>query len=220
MATLTAPTVGDGNLSEAELSGTVVISGTITDGPIGAGNFIGIQVPGNAAGDGYYTAQISGDTYTLEISGNLLRADDGTAIAVAQIRSSDINLPNGDRQETEYQIDTIAPTVTVAITDASLNNADTQSVVTFTFSEAPADFDNTDLAVVGGTLSTVTVDGSDPTIYTATFTASANSNGTASISVNSGSYADAAGNPGAWPQIRLTSTRHRQRLPFRSRTRR
>jgi Ca2+-binding RTX toxin-like protein len=91
-------------------------------------------------------------------------------------------------------IDTLNPTVTVAIVDASLSDSDNTSNVTFTFSEATSDFVAGDLTIVGGTLGTISGSG---TSYTATFTATDGVDVTGSVTVNAGSYTDAAGNTGA-----------------------
>ena len=95
-------------------------------------------------------------------------------------------------------IDTQNPTVIVDIVDASLNDGDTSSVVTFAFSEAPgASFTESDiqvsagLSLVAGSLTMV-----DATHYTATVTAADGFTGTATVSLAAGSYTDAALNPG------------------------
>ncbi|MCP8941146.1 Ig-like domain-containing protein, partial [Alsobacter sp. SYSU M60028] len=95
-------------------------------------------------------------------------------------------------------IDTKNPTVTVNIVDSSLNDSDTSSVVTFTFSETPVGFSAADLTVVGGTVSGLAVDPSDPSgkTWTATFTAQVGYNGTGSVSVLAGGYTDTALNLG------------------------
>ena len=59
-------------------------------------------------------------------------------------------------------------TVVVAIADPPLNDSDTTSTVTFTFSEAPTNFTEADITAVGGTVTAITGSG---TSYTATFTA-------------------------------------------------
>jgi Ca2+-binding RTX toxin-like protein len=92
-----------------------------------------------------------------------------------------------------YTIDTQAPTATVDIVLAALNENSGTSNVTFTFSEAPVGFDLSDVTVVGGTISGFAGSG---TSYSALFTPTLNFNGTASISVAAGSYTDAAGNLG------------------------
>jgi Bacterial Ig-like domain/RTX calcium-binding nonapeptide repeat (4 copies)/von Willebrand factor type A domain len=80
--------------------------------------------------------------------------------------------------------------------DAALNDGDSSSQVTFTFSEAPVGFMAADITAVGGTVSglAATV---NPLVYTATFTANDYFDGTGSVSVATGSYTDADGNAGA-----------------------
>ena len=91
-------------------------------------------------------------------------------------------------------IDTRNPTVTVNIVDAALNDGDTTSVVTFTFSESTSDFAVGDLTAVNGAISGFSGSG---TSYSATFTADDNVDGTGSVTVNAASYTDGAGNTGA-----------------------
>jgi len=91
-------------------------------------------------------------------------------------------------------IDTASPTVSVNIVDGSLNDADPSSVVTITFSEAVSGFDNSDVTVANGTLSTLTT--SDNITWTATFTANDGIDDTGSVTVT-GAYTDVAGNVGA-----------------------
>ena len=64
-------------------------------------------------------------------------------------------------------IDRSNPTVTVDVADSSLNDGDSTSTVTFTFSEAPVGFEASDIAAVGGTVSGLAVTG-NPLVYTAT----------------------------------------------------
>jgi Ca2+-binding RTX toxin-like protein len=99
----------------------------------------------------------------------------------------------------DVSIDRLNPTVAVNIVDDALDGLDSSSVVTFTFSEAPTGFNNTDLTVVGGTLSSVTQDlilDATGKTYTATFMASDGFIGVGSVSVTGGSYSDAVGNVG------------------------
>jgi VCBS repeat-containing protein len=99
-----------------------------------------------------------------------------------------------------YEVDTKAPTVLVDIVDGSLSTTDTTSDVTFIFSEAPGlSFSNADLTIVGGTISNVTQDPADSSgkTWKAIFTATAGFTGNGSVTVNAGSYTDAAGNAGA-----------------------
>ncbi|MCA9078897.1 MAG: trypsin-like serine protease, partial [Planctomycetaceae bacterium] len=91
-------------------------------------------------------------------------------------------------------LDVIAPSVTVNIVDAALNDTDPSSQVTFEFSEDVSGFDAADLTPVGGALSNFTiVDGNS---FTATFTATDGFAGTGSVTVGTG-YTDTAGNTGS-----------------------
>ena len=103
----------------------------------------------------------------------------------------------GTTVSNNYAIDTVNPTVTVNIVDASLSDPDNSSQVTFTFSEAPgASFTAADITAVGGTVTGLAAT-ADPLVYTATFTATDDFDGTGSVSVTAASYTDAAGNTGA-----------------------
>jgi len=90
-------------------------------------------------------------------------------------------------------IDRVNPTATVALTAASLSDANNNTQLTITFSEAPTGFTEADLTVVGGTLSGGSLSGN---VYTATYTATDDFDGTGSVTL-SGLYTDAALNVGA-----------------------
>ena len=79
-------------------------------------------------------------------------------------------------------IDRLNPTVAVNIVDASLNDGDSSSQVTFTFSEAPVGFTAADITAAGGTVTGLTAT-ADPLVYTATFTATDEFAGTGSVTV-------------------------------------
>ncbi|MFN9693268.1 MAG: S8 family serine peptidase [Synechococcaceae cyanobacterium] len=96
-----------------------------------------------------------------------------------------------------FALDTTSPSLLIS-SAASVLKAGDSTTITFTFTEDPGtsfSWDGTagDLTLVGGTLSAI--DGSGLT-RTATFTPTANSGGTATISVAAGTYNDAAGNAG------------------------
>ncbi|MFQ2765034.1 Ig-like domain-containing protein [Aeromonas caviae] len=91
-------------------------------------------------------------------------------------------------------IDTLAPSVVVNIVDDKLTVGET-SEVTFTFSEQVKGFDVGDLTVVGGTVTDLKTTDSGKT-WTGTFTPTPGFEGTASVTVNEGSYTDLAGNAG------------------------
>jgi len=81
-----------------------------------------------------------------------------------------------------FSVDTVKPTVAVDIVGTSLSDTVSTSQVTFTFSEAPTDFTNSDVTLAGGTLSAVTPVAADTTnrTYSATFTATDGFAGTGS----------------------------------------
>ena len=94
-----------------------------------------------------------------------------------------------------YTFDNTAPTVQVTSSLVSLNSADTP-LITFTFSEAPANFSNTSLLVSGGVLGPV-IATANPLVYTAVLTPTpGQAAGTATVVVADGTYTDAAGNAG------------------------
>jgi hypothetical protein len=97
------------------------------------------------------------------------------------------------------QIDTTAPTVSVAADHTALVAGQT-STVTFTFSEAVSNFALGDATATGGSLGNlvhVGLNGSNQDIYTATFTPDVINTEAGSVAVNASSYADLAGNNGA-----------------------
>ncbi|MCC6778660.1 MAG: hypothetical protein IT537_18865 [Hyphomicrobiales bacterium] len=135
-----------------------------------------------------------------------------TSTVIGGSFSTDITLTEGLHHVAAYQtdaagnvsqtttldivVDTTVPTVAVDLAETSLNGGHTSSQVTFTFSEAPGpSFGLGDISVVGGSLSDLTAT-ADPLVYSATFTADDGFSGTGSVTVNSGSYSDAAGNTG------------------------
>jgi hypothetical protein len=90
-------------------------------------------------------------------------------------------------------IDTLAPTVLITSNVTTVKIGET-ATITFTFSEAPTGFTFYDITTTGGTIGAISGSG---TVRTAVFTPTANlASGTASITVASGSYTDAAGNAG------------------------
>ncbi|WP_228267586.1 Ig-like domain-containing protein, partial [Acinetobacter calcoaceticus] len=89
-------------------------------------------------------------------------------------------------------VDATAPTLAITADDLALAAGETANI-TFTFSEAVAGFDATDITLVGGTLGALTT--TDNITWTAVFTP--DGTGTApSITVADGSYTDVLGNPG------------------------
>ncbi|UDI93127.1 DUF4347 domain-containing protein [Pseudomonas sp. IAC-BECa141] len=102
----------------------------------------------------------------------------------------------GTTNSTNYAIDTVRPTVTIAMSDTALKIGDT-SMVTFTFSEAVTGFTNADLTIANGTLSAVSSSDGGIT-WTATFTPSASITDTTNvITLDNTGIADLAGNAGS-----------------------
>lgn len=94
-------------------------------------------------------------------------------------------------------VDTAGPTVTISSSLTSLKAGDTAQI-DFQFSETPVGFSDADIGTVtGGTLGAVSVDGGDPTLYHATFSAGASYSGAVTMTVTAGSYTDSSGNSGA-----------------------
>jgi Ca2+-binding RTX toxin-like protein len=111
---------------------------------------------------------------------------------------TDAALNLGGAGSDSVPIDRTNPTLIINIVDSSLDFSDNNSVVTFTFSEAPVGFSANDIVATHGTITGLTLDPSDPSgkAYTATFTADDTFTGTGTVSLAAGSWTDAAGNFG------------------------
>ncbi len=174
---------------------------TITGGPIGGvEQFVQSSIVFNASGtsvvsDGQVfqlsidTTGFTSGTFDLRLSMTEIGAD--TAFVIAGGAEESISITNGTI--TVGAVDTTPPTVTVDIVDASLNDGDNSSQVTFEFSEAVTGFDAGDVSVSGGTLSNFAAVDSDS--FTATFTANDDTEATGSVTVGT-DYTDDAGNAG------------------------
>ncbi|MGL6534930.1 Ig-like domain-containing protein, partial [Aeromonas caviae] len=120
---------------------------------------------------------------------------EGTASVTVNSGSyTDLNGNAGTGGSDRAPVDTAAPSVVVNIVDDKLTVGET-SPVTFTFSEKVTGFELDDLTVVGGTVTGLTTADGGKT-WTATFTPTPGFEGTASVTVNSGSYTDLNGNVG------------------------
>jgi hypothetical protein len=112
-----------------------------------------------------------------------------------QVRVNDAAGNHGAAFSAGYVLDTTAPTV-LATSNLGALNAGQTATLTFTFSEAPANFSASSLTVTGGTISGLAAT-ANPLVYTATFTPAAGQLGvTATVQVNAGGYIDTAGNNG------------------------
>ncbi|QBM36512.1 BapA/Bap/LapF family large adhesin [Acinetobacter baumannii] len=143
---------------------------------------------------------LTGLTTTDNITWTAVFTPDGTgtapSIAVADGSYTDLagNLGTGDVLDGTdgFVVDIIPPTLAITTDDLALAAGETANI-TFTFSEAVAGFDVSDITVVGGTLTGLTT--TDNITWTAVFTP--DGTGTApSIAVADGSYTDLAGNLG------------------------
>ncbi|KAB0468628.1 DUF4347 domain-containing protein [Pseudomonas tolaasii] len=106
------------------------------------------------------------------------------------------NAGSGTTDSNNYAVDSQRPAATIVIADPTLAAGET-SLVTITFSEAVSGFDNSDLSVPNGTLTTVSsADGG--ITWTAIFTPTVNVRDTTNlISLNNTGVTDLAGNAGA-----------------------
>ena len=134
----------------------------------------------------------SGTNYTATFTANDNSTTTGSVTVDANSYTNAAGNPGTSGNDT-VDVNTVNPTVTVNIVDASLSDADNNSNVTFIFSEATADFDATDVTATNGTVSGFSGSG---TGYSATFTADDNFSGTGTVNVTAGSYTNSAANPG------------------------
>ena len=145
-------------------------------------------------------------TYTVEAGIN----DDNADFDLGVITDAADNETDPLAVDTGIVVDTTAPTVSIAGLPAQITEAFT---VSFTFSESVIGFDSDDIAVVNGTLGTVT--GSDST-YTAMVTPEAQ--GVVTISVRADAAQDQAGNSGPISMVTASSTQTPVTVAFASAT--
>ncbi|PVE40945.1 hypothetical protein H663_019810, partial [Limnohabitans planktonicus II-D5] len=93
---------------------------------------------------------------------------------------------------TDAPADSTAPSVMISNTKARVRPGETD-LITFTLSEASSNFTQSDVTVIGGTLSGWTQSATNPLVYTATFTPNPNAL-SAALFIASESFTDAAGN--------------------------
>ena len=116
---------------------------------------------------------------------------DGTYYPVLNVTTNGVTTATN---LTPFTIDTTPPTIAITASANALGSGQT-ATVTFTLSEPSTDFTADDIAVTGGSLSNLTQSTTDPKVWTATFTPTAGTTpGSATISVASTKFSDAAGN--------------------------
>ncbi|WP_265310980.1 Ig-like domain-containing protein [Verminephrobacter aporrectodeae] len=105
------------------------------------------------------------------------------------------NAGTGSASSDNYSVDTTRPTATITLADSALTVGKT-TTVSFRFSESVTGFDTSDIVCPNGTLSPPTAN-AGRTVWTATFTPTANVNALANtIRVNLAGITDDAGNTG------------------------
>lgn len=110
----------------------------------------------------------------------------------AGITSIYTNPGSGTTASENYRIDTLRPRVAINIHEKALHEGLNRSLVTFTFSEAPADFTLEDIQATNGKITSLMRD--DATHYHAIFIADQDFKGSGSIRVNAAKFTDLANN--------------------------
>ena len=142
--------------------------------------------------------------YELNSSGNWVSAGvtaspivisnltDGTQYSIKLRAVNGVGAGISSNATTATTIDNTGPTMTIAAAEVSDGDtsADESLSLTFTSSEATADFDQTDIIVANGSISDFTA--VSTTVYTATFTPAAG--GATTVDVSAGTFTDASGN--------------------------
>ena len=202
----TPPTLAITSSASAVKSGeTATITFTFSEAPTG---FAASDVTTTGGTLGTPTVS-SSDTkvYTSTFTPTASLASGTASITVANASYTDAAGNSGGAGTTPtISIDTLAPTLTITSSASALKAGET-ATITFTFSEAPTGFAASDVTTTGGTLGTPTASSTDTKVYTSTFTPTASlASGTASITVASGLYTDAAlnsGGAGTTPSISI-----------------
>uniref|UniRef100_UPI001CBD3D5C beta strand repeat-containing protein n=1 Tax=Pseudomonas sp. BF-RE-24 TaxID=2832381 RepID=UPI001CBD3D5C len=138
-----------------------------------------------------------GITWTATFTPALGVSDTSNLIVLNNTGVSDAagNTGTGTTNSNNYQVDTNVPTATIVIADTTLSIGET-TLVTVTFNSAVSGFDNADLTVSNGTLSTMSSSDGGVT-WTATFTPSASISDTSNvITLDNTGLINAAGNAG------------------------
>ena len=142
------------------------------------------------------TASADGLTYTATYTANANTDIANAVVSVDGAWTDAAGNPGAASSSTPFLIDTLTPTAAVSVSSSDVNLASNTATVTFGFNEAPVGFTAANINAQGGTLSGLTAS-ADGLTYTATYTASANTDiANAVVSVD-GAWTDAAGNPGA-----------------------
>jgi hypothetical protein len=139
-----------------------------------------------------------GITWTATFTPSASINDTTNLITLDNTGISDLagNAGSGTTDSNNYAIDTVRPTATIVLADATLSAGET-SLVTITFSEAVSGFTNADLSIANGTLTAVSSSDGGIT-WTATFTPTVGVNDSSNvITLNNTGVTDVAGNTGS-----------------------
>jgi hypothetical protein len=141
--------------------------------------------------------EVNSTVYTATFTGAANTDISNATVSTTAGSWEEVNGTSGAGGSTSsFVVDTVTPTVAVAINSGDVNFTNDTATVTFTFSEAPTTFTLADTSAVGGALSNLQeVNG---TTYTAAFTGATNTDiSDATVSVTAGSWEEVNGNPGA-----------------------
>jgi hypothetical protein len=184
--TITAAEVSDGDTSN---DGTLALTFTTSEA---TSDFVsgGISVSGGTLSD---FASTSSTVYTATFTPS---AEGATTIDVAANGFTDA-AGNGNDAATQFNwvYDTTSPTMTITSDDVTSGDTsnDASITLTFTANSATSDFAAEDITVSGGTISDFA--STSDTVYTATFTPSAD--GDTTVDVAAGGFTDSGGNNNA-----------------------
>jgi len=135
-----------------------------------------------------------GITWTSTFTPSEDIADTTNIITVTKTGINDAagNAGEGTTSSANYAVDTVRPTVAAVLTDTALTFGET-TVVTFTFSEVPSGFDETDVTVANGAIGAVSATG-DPLVFTATLTPATDTEDTSNVLTVGFAWVDPSGN--------------------------
>ncbi len=133
-----------------------------------------------------------GTTWTATFTPSAATEDATNLITVNKTGVIDVagNAGVGTQDSPNYTVDTIRPTLGIALSDTALKIGDT-SLITFTFSESETGFDASDVTTPNGTIGAIT---GGPLIYTATFTPNASVESATNVVTVNTNWTDTAGN--------------------------
>ncbi|WP_299022588.1 Ig-like domain-containing protein, partial [uncultured Photobacterium sp.] len=132
----------------------------------------------------------SGTTYTATFTPDTDRSAAATIDVAGGVFTDSAGNTNTAATQLSISLDTVLPTINIGSDTPSLKAGET-AALTFTLSEASSDFAESDITVVGGSLSGFSGSG---TTYTATFTPDTDRTAAATIDVGANAFTDSAGN--------------------------